>query len=180
MDSRTIIQSPFTPFVVLFCHTIEMSDRSDLQLMQNLLTSLESAPQTGEYGLCRRQLRLFRALYDVAEKYIEVKSRAYSGGDNIPLFWGISERQGCISEGTHAPSNSITSGSGAASVLPGNISSADVFSGPSSTSVNDTSLGSAFTGQMSENLDMEMDLSGAQLWDWFNKNQSIMRMLEEA
>lgn len=28
-------------------------------------------------------------------------------------------------------------------------------------------------------VDMEMDLSGAQLWDWFNKNQSIMRMLED-
>jgi hypothetical protein len=28
-------------------------------------------------------------------------------------------------------------------------------------------------------VDMEMDPSGAQLWDWFNKNQSIMRMLED-
>jgi hypothetical protein len=28
-------------------------------------------------------------------------------------------------------------------------------------------------------VDVEMDLSGAQLWDWFNKNQSMMRMLED-
>ena len=29
-------------------------------------------------------------------------------------------------------------------------------------------------------VDMEMDASGAQLWHWFNKNQSMMRMLDDA
>ena len=28
-------------------------------------------------------------------------------------------------------------------------------------------------------VEVEMDLSGAQLWDWFTKNQAIMRMLED-
>jgi hypothetical protein len=28
-------------------------------------------------------------------------------------------------------------------------------------------------------VDLEMDFSGAELWDWFNKNQSMMRMLED-
>ena len=28
-------------------------------------------------------------------------------------------------------------------------------------------------------VDMGMDLSGAQLWDWFNKNQAMMRLLED-
>jgi hypothetical protein len=62
----------------------------------------------------------------------------------------------------------------------GTIASTDAFPESVPTYGNNAGLGDTFAGPMFGDVDMEMDLSGAQLWDWFNKNQSIMRMLEDA
>lgn len=76
---RTITQSPFIPFIILFCHIIETSEASDLEHMRGLVETLESTSNSRAHSTCGKQRRLFKALYDVAAKYVEVKSRADGG-----------------------------------------------------------------------------------------------------
>ncbi|KAK1147148.1 hypothetical protein N8T08_001887 [Aspergillus melleus] len=171
----TISQSPFIPFIILFCHIIETSDASDLEHMIGLVQTLESTSSESAYRMCSRQRRLFRALYDVAAKYVEVKSCAH--GAQPGMSWSME------SLGLQA----INSAGNAE--YPRTIDSVDVPT--SHMSLRDEAVGEgigvvdglvgpwALQNLAGGDVDMEMDLSGAQLWDWFNKNQSIMRMLED-
>ncbi|KAK7408266.1 hypothetical protein QQX98_009579 [Neonectria punicea] len=71
-----LLQSPFIPFIVVFCHIIETSDSSDLDYLKRLVEVLQSASSNStSYVICQRHLRIFKALYDVAVKYFEVKAK---------------------------------------------------------------------------------------------------------
>ncbi|KEY63914.1 hypothetical protein S7711_10233 [Stachybotrys chartarum IBT 7711] len=59
----------FTPFVVSFLHCIANSDLNDLQLLGDVLESLEQFGPMFEYS--ERQFHLCKALYRIAEAYIE-------------------------------------------------------------------------------------------------------------
>ncbi|KAL4911224.1 fungal-specific transcription factor domain-containing protein [Aspergillus multicolor] len=134
----SIIQSPFIPFIILFCHTIETSQASDLEYMRGFVESLESTSMSRQ-STYDKQRRLFRALYDVAVKYIEVKTRA--NGGQIEMSW------------------------------------ADATYGSDLSSYTGVGVGMGLMGGLDMNL--EMDVSGMELWSWFSTNQSIMRMLED-
>lgn len=148
--------------------------------MRRLVETLEPSTTSQSYRTCDKQLRLFRALYDVAVKYIEVKTR--SDGGQGEITWPMAQQQfaggfagvtsagfglstldpGALVGGADAPSGHM-------SLQPeANRDGAGLIDGP--TALQTTAFG---------DVDMDMDLSGAQLWDWFNKNQSIMRMLED-
>ncbi|RDW93602.1 putative C6 transcription factor [Aspergillus mulundensis] len=139
----SIIQSPFIPFIILFCHTIETSQPSDLEYMRTFVESLESTSTSRAQSTYGKQCRLFRALYDVAVKYVEVRSRDCTG--QAEMSW---------SDATHA-----------SGLLP------------PYTQFTPNGVGTGLIG--GPDINMEMDLSSAGLWDWFTKNQSIMKMLED-
>lgn len=184
---RTITQSPFIPFIILFCHIIETSEASDLEHMRGLVETLESTSDSRAHNTCGKQRRLFKALYDVAAKYVEVKSRADGGQGG--MSWSMAQQQyadafaGTTSDGLGLG----TLDSGGIVGAPG-TNTADAPSHMAShNEANEDGMGlvnglvgpTAMQNTVFGDVDMEMDLSGAQLWDWFNKNQSIMRMLED-
>ncbi|KAL4913703.1 hypothetical protein BDW62DRAFT_191921 [Aspergillus aurantiobrunneus] len=160
----TILQSPFISFIILFCHIIETSNASDVEHLRGFIETLEATSNSRAHNTCDRQRRLFKALYDVAAKYVEVKSRADSA--QWDMSWSMAQQQyaGMFAESTHAPGNMPSQGEADGD----GMELVDGLFGPSAS--QSTAFG---------DVDMEMDLSGAQLWDWFNKNQSIMRMLED-
>ena len=185
---RTITQSPFIPFIILFCHIIETSEASDLEHMRGLVETLESTSNSRAHSTCGKQRRLFKALYDVAAKYVEVKSRADGGQGG--MSWSMAQQQYADAfAGT--TSNGLGLGkldSGGIVGDPGTTNTADAPGHmPSHGEANGDGMGlvdglvgpTALQNTAFGDVDMEMDLSGAQLWDWFNKNQSIMRMLED-
>ncbi|KAL4769339.1 hypothetical protein BDW60DRAFT_224874 [Aspergillus nidulans var. acristatus] len=160
----SIIQSPFIPFIILFCHIIEISDASDLVRMGSFVESLESASTSRAHSTYDKQRRLFRALHDVAAKYVEVKSR--TGNDQRWMSMSRPTPQSYPSTGTPGP---LDHGG-----MSESLSTADA-SGPMQLHSEVTAEAMGLFGDV----DLEMDFSGAELWDWFNKNQSMMRMLED-
>ncbi|KAL4969154.1 uncharacterized protein BDV14DRAFT_196468 [Aspergillus stella-maris] len=74
--SLTILFTPFVPFIVLFCHSIETGDEKDLTQMQHFVTLIKS---TAQHSLAiDKHHRLFQVFYGVAVKYNELKSRSSS------------------------------------------------------------------------------------------------------
>ncbi|KAL4995082.1 hypothetical protein BDV10DRAFT_175583 [Aspergillus recurvatus] len=165
----SIIQSPFIPFIILFCHVIETSEASDLVRMRSFVESLESTSTSRAHSIYDKQHRLFKALHDVAAKYVEVKSRSGNEQKGMSMSWPITRQYSDAFAGT--PS---TLDPGGITGSPGTMNTADV-PGPMPSHGEVTAEGMGLFGDV----DMEMDFSGAELWDWFNKNQSIMRMLED-
>ncbi|KAL2831518.1 hypothetical protein BDW59DRAFT_182171 [Aspergillus cavernicola] len=184
----TITQSPFIPFIILFCYIIETSEASDLEHMRGLVETLESTSDSRPHNTCGKQRRLFKALYDVAAKYVEVNSRADGGPGG--MSWSMARQQSADTfDGT--ASNGLMLGTldpGGIAGDPGMTNTADTPGHiPSHYEANGDGMGlvdglaapTALQNTAFGDVDMDMDLSGAELWDWFNKNQSIMRMLED-
>jgi hypothetical protein len=180
---RTITQSPFIPFIILFCHIIETSEASDLEYMRGLVETLESTSNSRAHSTCGKQRHLFKALYDVAAKYSEVKFRADGGqGD---MSWSMA----CAFAGTtlndpglgKLDSGGIVGEPGTTNTTdgPGNMPSHGETNGDGMGHMDGLVRPAALQNTAFGDVDMEMDLSGDQLWDWFNTNQSIMRMLED-
>ncbi|KIW29830.1 uncharacterized protein PV07_05617 [Cladophialophora immunda] len=67
----TILYSPFTPFIVLFCHVIETSSVDDLQRLEQFTASLEPALSMSR-GI-EKLHRLCKILSQVAALYVEAK-----------------------------------------------------------------------------------------------------------
>ncbi|KAK8067525.1 hypothetical protein PG996_006637 [Apiospora saccharicola] len=68
----TIFYTPFIPFIVIFCHVIETTDQTDLDRLHSFVASLEPVSQLSEPAA--RMQRLFQVLYNVALKYVDVKT----------------------------------------------------------------------------------------------------------
>ena len=151
--------------------------------MRNLVETLESTSDKTTHTTCGKQCRLFRALYDVAVKYVEIKTRR---GDN---YMGISWTKAQQQYYTTFPNGPGPSSTGSV----GNVTDANtIIELGGSTDLptlrddvdrEGTAFGASYfatAGFGGADMDMGMDASGAQLWDWFNKNQSFMRMFEDA
>lgn len=153
--------------------------------MRGLVETLESTFNSRAHSTCGKQRRLFKALYDVAAKYVEVTSRADSGQNGM-ISWSMAQQQYA-----DAFAGTTSNGLGLGTLdcaghqdVPGHML---LSSSSSHGETNGDGMGlmdglvgpSALQNSAFGDVDMEMDLSGAQLWDWFNKNQSIMRMLED-
>ncbi|EGY14523.1 fungal specific transcription factor domain-containing protein [Verticillium dahliae VdLs.17] len=72
-DTRSLLQTPFVPFTILFCHAIETASRADLQVLRSFLDTLEGTAYSSRHLSTQNQLRLFQALYSVAVRYISVQ-----------------------------------------------------------------------------------------------------------
>lgn len=71
--SRSILQAPFTPFIVIFCYAISTCSHSDLASLSDFVFSLESCRTVSEgadklYKLCHLFLQ-------VAKLYVEAKTK---------------------------------------------------------------------------------------------------------
>lgn len=154
--------------------------------MRGLVETLESASNSQAHSTCSKQRRLFKALYDVAAKYVEVKSRADS------VQWGMSwsmARQQYVDAFASTTSNGLGLGTLDSAGIVGDLGTTNTADAPGHMPSHGEAYGDGMglvDGPMAlqnttfGDVDIEMDLSGAELWDWFNKNHSIMRMLENA
>lgn len=170
----------------MFCHVIETAEASDLEHMRRFVETLRSTSTSRVYNMCQKQLRLFKALYDVAEKYIEVKSRV-RGSVQDCMRWPTARQQQHASVFPGTTSSNFELDPLSSSIIGGtsvttssNVGTSHLLGETRSDGMGLEGGPSAIQSTMFGGGDMEMDLSGAELWDWFNKNQSIMRMLEDA
>ncbi|KAK6500278.1 hypothetical protein TWF481_010623 [Arthrobotrys musiformis] len=75
----TILYSPFTPFIVLFCHVIETSNLDDLRLLEQFAESLQPALSISQ--AIEKLHRLCKLLHQIAALYIEAKGQQPQGSD---------------------------------------------------------------------------------------------------
>jgi len=75
----TIMFVPFVPFIVIFCHVIETSDREDLQRLEQFADSLQVSRAVS--GAVDKLHRLCRIMTDVAALYVEAKEKGNETAD---------------------------------------------------------------------------------------------------
>lgn len=74
--SEILLLTPFMPFLILVCNIVERPDSSDLERLHRLIDGLQSLVQSPRYSSCMRQLRIFKALYDVVANYVQDKAES--------------------------------------------------------------------------------------------------------
>ncbi|KAH7137478.1 hypothetical protein B0J13DRAFT_479092 [Dactylonectria estremocensis] len=164
--------SPFIPFNILFCNIVETSDAADLQQLLRVVEVLESTSKIPRYSTaCSRQLGIFRTLYDVAAKYVEVKSKTETHG--VMLSGDI----GGIDIETYLSTNVCGQDSFASSTFaaPGPMAveaREQIGDDPKQSLVPSDD-------DNPEDFGMEEILSGAELGDWFYRNHQMMRFLDD-
>lgn len=70
---RTILFTPFTPFIVLFCHVIETFNMDDLQRLAQFVASLQPAFSMSQP--VEKLHRLCQVLHQVAALYVEARAK---------------------------------------------------------------------------------------------------------
>ncbi|KAI5861123.1 fungal-specific transcription factor domain-containing protein [Durotheca rogersii] len=172
-----LLQAPFTPFIVLFCRIIETSDPSDLGCLGALVDTLQmvstSTSISSHYPTCTKQVRLFKALYDVAVKYIEVRTSAARGDMLESSDMDLNTYMNTMGMGVLQPSPLPSSASGSLDMADSAGSAVGGMSG------NGTNVMASAQNQIFGTFGMEMDPSGAELGNWFYQNHQMMRMLED-
>ncbi|KAM0323287.1 hypothetical protein ACHAQA_008878 [Verticillium albo-atrum] len=159
----SLIQTPFVPFTIVFCHAIESSSKADLHVMRRFLDALEGTTYSSRHASTQNQLRLFQALYSVAVQYISVKESTSLQERSWPQIAGPS---------TQAASGSPYS-SQAMEFTPASGDSAQVTGFAEAQAAPQPA-----EDQFLANLGMQADSSGGPLASWFASNQHLMRMLE--
>ncbi|CAI7565247.1 unnamed protein product [Penicillium crustosum] len=192
--NEIILLAPFMPFLILFCSIVETSNSSDLDRLRQLVDSLQSMAQSPRYSACSKQLRILKALYDVAAKYVEAKAKGQSG--DVP-----SDPFTDLDMDTYLNSNTVWFG--ADSHSPGVSTAPDIWSlngteTPAVASSAGTTEGqgqqvmnqalnfqpratmSAMQQQIPYDLTMELDMPGVQLGRWFYQSHQMMRLLDDS
>lgn len=72
-----ILNAPFTPFIVLFCHVVTTYDVNDLLLLSGFTQSLHNPASNAHPNSegAERMHKLCRVFYQVAKLYVEAKAR---------------------------------------------------------------------------------------------------------
>lgn len=147
--------------------------------MKDVVDTLEPTSTESARDAHDRQFRLFKALYDVAAKYVEAKHRLNRRHGERGLSGMASQKYAeptpSITPFTSAQSDTLVSESNLSDPLQWVNNIDDMGMGLEDGLHGLASLQAPAFGDV----EMEMDASGAQLWDWFNKNQAMMRMLED-
>jgi hypothetical protein len=71
--NRSILQAPFTPFIVIFCNAISACSLPDLASLSDFVASLESCRTVSEGA--EKLYKLCHIFMSVAKLYIEAKSK---------------------------------------------------------------------------------------------------------
>ncbi|KAI1073611.1 hypothetical protein F5B20DRAFT_498875 [Whalleya microplaca] len=170
----SLLQSPFIPVVILFCHVVETLDAADLKSLNTLVDSLQLTSPTFKKTYAK-QLNLFKALFDVAQKYLELKAKGTSqsclGSDFEPPQTSV----GPVFQPLHATPGYPGLPSGPNASTAGSDPSADQhFAQMPLNSQNN-----GYTVQLQDNFCQPMDPQGMELGDWFNGYHQMFRLLEE-
>lgn len=192
--NEIILLAPFMPFLILFCNIIETSNSSDLDRLRQLVDSLHSMAQSPRYSACGKQLRILKALYDVAAKYVESKAKGQSGGMSRDPFTDLDMD-------TYLNSNTVWFG---ADSHPPELFAApetwslDVGQTPAAASSDGTTEDqghlvmnqasnfqpratiSTTQQQVPDDFNMELDTPGVQLGSWFYQSHQMMRLLDDS
>ncbi|OLN93247.1 putative transcriptional regulatory protein C11D3.07c 3 [Colletotrichum chlorophyti] len=172
-----LLQSPFVPFIVLFCHIIETCNESDLGLLGSLIETLQSASTDSFSTGIKKETRLFKALYDVACSYLKLKSSSTNTGIH-PWASAASLLQPTAAQAVPAvltPASTDPQGV-AQTPLPDLVDSGIRMGTTSSQSVGWVP-GSFGT---SEDFGMEVDQQSTQLGNWLYMNNQMIRALEDS
>lgn len=181
---RTILFSPFVPFIVIFCQVIETSDTSDLARLQGFVASIQGAKEFTEASA--RLCRLFQVLYNVAFRYVEMRSQGSGGGgggsssgnNNNHQQQQQSEEQGqemdkYLTALGFPPASGHPQQHAQQSSDVGSEQMSGMTSGGAEDGMNGAGAGSGALNQM-----MWMG-NAAQLEDWFYSNQQMMGLVED-
>ncbi|WYZ42252.1 hypothetical protein EsH8_V_001147 [Colletotrichum jinshuiense] len=168
-----LLNSPFVPFIVLFCHIIETRNKSDLKLLEGLIETLQSA-STDSFSIgIKKESRLFKVLYDVACSYLKLELKNTNAGMSQPVHdASLMVRQ---------PDAALTP----ISMNPQGVAQTPFSSLEGSRVGPETMLGetpdwvTGYSG-MTGDLSMEIDEQGAQLGNWLYMNDQMMRALEDS
>ncbi|PLB51397.1 hypothetical protein P170DRAFT_400256 [Aspergillus steynii IBT 23096] len=163
---------PFFPFIVLFCHIAQTFDQSDLHLLKSVVETLESIPESAFYQTHSKQIRLFRALYDVAQTYIELKT---SEVEPQIASWDFNQMLTTIGvpflpQASDSLLHSTHIGTADAMPIP-------TIDGAASHYVNqgfDDVPGSSGT------FTAEIDETALELGNWFQGNHEMLRLLDDS
>ncbi|KAF7589690.1 hypothetical protein BBP40_003937 [Aspergillus hancockii] len=151
----TILYSPFVPFIVIFCHTIEVSSQTDLKRLEDFVTSLQPSCCLSE--AIAKMHRLCQVLSKIARLYLEVKAQAQ-------------EDQALISMGQKFDTYLSALGLASATTDDGEVRWTAVTAVPGSVPGEIRGM----DGQ-----DISMSIPQTSLGNWFSGNQHMMGLLEE-
>ena len=76
--------SPFAPFIVLLCNVVETYNLADLELLGAMIESIEAIRES--MPTISQHLRLFKPLFEVASKFVEVKTAPVPRTENFNAF----------------------------------------------------------------------------------------------
>jgi hypothetical protein len=77
---RTILFSPFIPFIVLFCFVMESSSMEDLRSTEHFMSSLKPFRSVSSHA--DKLYQLCKVLYDLAEAYVRARATAMDSDDS--------------------------------------------------------------------------------------------------
>ncbi|KZL76750.1 fungal specific transcription factor [Colletotrichum tofieldiae] len=161
-----LLSSPFVPFTVLFCYVVQTSNPTDLHYLGAVVETLQSVPPSFSDS-CSKQLRLFKILYDVACKYVQIKvsSRSNRSGDSFDAVDGEGELANAFHLGRIG--------------IPGS-NEGDPDPIARATNIHEPTTDGFETLQMGQESIPVMDSEGAQLGDWFYQNYQMFGLLEHS
>lgn len=158
------MQSPFIPFIVVFCHIIETGNRKDLDLLASVIETLESATHSIPSSGVRKEYRLFKALYDAACSYIE--ARLSTVDFRIPSVANASSSSAILSPAHQQP----------VTLTPlSNLQSSQMNT---RISLDEAAQWTLDSFEMPN--EVEVDQYGAQLGNWLHMNNQITKALEDS
>ncbi|PGH27088.1 hypothetical protein AJ80_01275 [Polytolypa hystricis UAMH7299] len=155
----TLLQCPFTPFIVLFSHTISSPDLDDLKLLEEVSLSLQAAARVSD-GV-ERLSHICSVFYKVAKVYVKATNNSTSSNHSpIPPYPGTEFDTYLQALGLGMPSVSTTNtaapagGAGFPSRTPGTSGSSEApvgdlhplnpFEGAGSPALHDMYLGNPY------------------------------------
>ncbi|KAH7143790.1 fungal-specific transcription factor domain-containing protein [Dactylonectria macrodidyma] len=80
-----LLSSPFVPFIVIFCHVIETAAPLHLEKLAAVVETLQMLPPDYPEAY-KKQLHLFKRMYDVACKYVEAAASGQAQGGYEAFF----------------------------------------------------------------------------------------------
>jgi len=160
---RPLLELPFVPFTVIFCHVIGTSSAADLAYLEGLVKSLRaSSSRQSIYPTCDKQSQVFETLYSVAREYIQVVSRQ----EHVDVGFGP------FAELFGLPATNNGNGQSSLGAFEfghdPNLPYGQYLGEPGSSGGDLQEVQSSW----------ELDTEGAKLGDWLQKNQNMMRMME--
>ncbi|KAH6840669.1 hypothetical protein B0I37DRAFT_384834 [Chaetomium sp. MPI-CAGE-AT-0009] len=174
---------PFIPFNILFCSIVETANKADLRYLQGLVETLEALSAVPRYSSCTRQLRIFGALFNVASKYVEIKSKKQDRNGAAVIRAAPIQRTSIELPSDLLPTTDferhsfgVVTQHESMAMMPEGIEDKLVSEQIPPQGSYPHRVG-AFEGQDFHDFSMELDPLGAQMGNWLQENSEMMNFL---